>query len=59
MDLYNNQVGREIARSLGPDATRENLRNAVEQAVRDGKLVVFNEDKSQLVPSDGQVDYPP
>jgi hypothetical protein len=54
MDLHNNQVGREIARSLGPDATPEELRIAVEQAVRDGKMVKFNADKSQLVPTDGQ-----
>jgi hypothetical protein len=58
MDLYNNQVGREIAVSLGPNATREDLRLAVEQAVRDGKLVSFNEDKSELVHTDGQVDFP-
>lgn len=51
MDLYNNKIGREIANSLGPDASDEDVRVAVEQAVRDGKLVMFNEDRTALVPS--------
>lgn len=51
MDLYNNKIGREIANSLGPDASDGDVRTAVEQAVRDGKLVMFNEDRTALVPS--------
>jgi len=51
MDLYNNKIGREIARSLGPDASDQDVRGAVEQAVRDGKLVMFNEERTALVPS--------
>ncbi len=41
MDLYNNEVGRQIA-SGNPGATREELAALVEQAVRDGKLVVID-----------------
>lgn len=41
MDLYNNEVGRQIA-SANPGATREQLAALVEQALRDGKLVVID-----------------
>ena len=57
MDLHNNQVGRDIAERLGPNASQEDLRRAVEQAVRDGKLVVFDKDKATLVPSGGAEDF--
>ncbi|BBX29241.1 DUF6973 domain-containing protein [Mycolicibacterium alvei] len=39
MDLYNNEVGRNIARAH-PDATPAELANYVEQAVRQGDTVV-------------------
>jgi len=48
MDLHNNEVGRRIAVE-NPDASREELRNLVEQAVRDGEMVV--------VGTDGQLDH--
>ncbi|NUS43350.1 MAG: hypothetical protein HOQ24_06655 [Mycobacteriaceae bacterium] len=49
MDLYNNEVGRRIA-AEHPHASRSDLMGYVEQAVRDGKMVVV--DKSgHLVPS--------
>ncbi|UJW32037.1 hypothetical protein L3Q67_43955 [Saccharothrix sp. AJ9571] len=59
MDLYNNQIGRQIAASLGPDAPAEDVHRAIERAVLEGKLVVFNEDYSLLVPSGGPEDFPP
>jgi hypothetical protein len=43
MDLYNNEVGRRIA-AENPDATPAELADLVEQAVRDGEMVVINED---------------
>lgn len=58
MDLYNNQIGRQIAESLGPDAPDDVLRGAIERAVREGKLVVFNGDYTRLVPSGGAEDFP-
>jgi hypothetical protein len=39
MDLHNNEVGRRIALE-NPDASREELRDLVEQAVRNGEMVV-------------------
>lgn len=48
MDLHNNEVGRRIA-AENPDASREELRNLVEQAVRDGEMVV--------VGTDGRLDH--
>lgn len=41
MDLHNNEVGRSIARA-NPDASPEELANLVEQAVKDGKMVVID-----------------
>lgn len=49
MDLYNNEVGRRIAREH-PFASNEKIADLVEQAVADGEMVVI--DKSgNLVPS--------
>lgn len=48
MDLYNNEVGRRIAVEH-PDAGPEELADLVEQAVRDGEMVV--------IPPDGGVTY--
>lgn len=41
MDLYNNEVGRRIA-TEHPDASPEELADLVEQAVRDGEMVVID-----------------
>ncbi|EWC58996.1 hypothetical protein UO65_5730 [Actinokineospora spheciospongiae] len=49
MDLHNNEVGREIARA-NPDASPEELASLVEQAVKDGRMVVIDNDDT-LVPS--------
>lgn len=43
MDLHNNEVGRRIALK-NPDASPEELRALVEQAVRDGEMVVVGRD---------------
>lgn len=43
MDLYNNEVGRRIA-AENPDASPEELADLVEQAVRDGEMVVIDGD---------------
>lgn len=48
MDLHNNEIGREIGRA-NPDASPEELQQLVEQAVRDGQMVV--------VPPGGGLDY--
>ncbi|MGC7095102.1 DUF6973 domain-containing protein [Amycolatopsis lurida] len=58
MDLYNNQVGRDIATALGPDASDAEVRATIEHAIREGKLVVFNHDKTGLVPGGGTEDFP-
>ncbi|MFP2929114.1 DUF6973 domain-containing protein [Pyxidicoccus sp. 3LG] len=50
MDLYNNQVGREIALA-NPNASPEELATLVQQAVTDGRMVVLD-DKSNLQWSD-------
>ncbi len=42
MDLYNNEVGRRIAVE-NPDADPEELADLVEQAVKDGRMVVVDE----------------
>ncbi len=44
MDLHNNEVGRRIALE-NPDADEEELRDLVEQAVRDGEMVVVGTDE--------------
>ncbi|MBA0123950.1 hypothetical protein H0B56_00145 [Haloechinothrix sp. YIM 98757] len=41
MDLHNNEVGRRIAVE-NPDASQEELRELLEQAVRDGEMVVID-----------------
>lgn len=43
MDLYNNEVGRNIA-AANPDASPEELADLVEEAVRNGDTVVVGED---------------
>lgn len=42
MDLHNNEVGRSIAQA-NPDASPEELATLVEQAVKDGEMVVIDE----------------
>ncbi len=54
MDLHNNEVGRRIAME-NPDASPDELAALVEQAVRDGEMVVVGQD-DKLVRSD-QVDF--
>lgn len=49
MDLHNNEVGRRIA-AEHPDASPDELKRHVEQAVRDGDMVVLNKE-GRLVPS--------
>ncbi|MDQ3579802.1 MAG: wnt family protein [Actinomycetota bacterium] len=49
MDLHNNEVGREIARA-NPDAGPEKLASLVEQAVKDGRMVVIDSSDT-LVPA--------
>ncbi len=41
MDLYNNEVGRQIA-VANPDATPDELADLVKQAVTDGKMIVID-----------------
>ncbi|MFI0801400.1 DUF6973 domain-containing protein [Amycolatopsis lurida] len=41
MDLHNNEVGRAIARA-NPDASPEQMATLIEQAVKDGKMVVLD-----------------
>lgn len=53
MDLHNNEVGREIARA-NPNATADQYAGLVEQAVRDGRLVVIDPNDT-LVPSSADV----
>ncbi|WP_163862535.1 DUF6973 domain-containing protein [Myxococcus eversor] len=50
MDLYNNQVGRQIALD-NPNASPEELATLVQQAVTDGKMVLFDQ-RGQLQWSD-------
>ncbi|WP_229786816.1 DUF6973 domain-containing protein [Actinokineospora fastidiosa] len=49
MDLHNNEVGREIAATT-PDASPQELAALVEQAVKDGRMVVIDQNDT-LVPS--------
>lgn len=51
MDLYNNEVGRQIAEE-NPGASREQLADLVQQAVTDGRMVVVAPDGQSLVYSD-------
>lgn len=53
MDLYNNEVGREVALRY-PGASQEQLRTAIELAVKDGRTVIIGSDQ-MLHPSDHQV----
>lgn len=48
MDLYNNEVGRQIALE-NPDADEVGLSRLIQQAVRDGRMVVLHD--GRLVPS--------
>jgi hypothetical protein len=43
MDLYNNQVGRDIALA-NPDASAEELADLIEEAVKNGDTVVLGQD---------------
>lgn len=52
MDLHNNEVGRNIAQA-NPDASPEELANLVEQAVKDGKMVVI--DKNDTLVSSNEL----
>lgn len=60
MDLYNNEVGRRIARD-NPDASPEELAQLVEDAVRRGEMVVIDEN-GNLAPSntvpEGETGHP-
>lgn len=51
MDLYNNEVGRQIA-DENPGASREELADLVAQAVTDGRMVVVAPDGQSLVYTD-------
>jgi hypothetical protein len=51
MDLHNNQVGREIARA-NPKASDEELAGLIDQAVKDGRLIVIDSG-GELAWSDG------
>lgn len=51
MDLHNNEVGRQIA-AAHPDASRKELLAYVQQAERNGELVVISEDATHLEWSD-------
>lgn len=53
MDLHNNEVGREIARA-NPNVTADQFAGLVEQAVRDGRMVVIDPNDT-LVPSGADV----
>ena len=58
MDLYNNEVGRQIALEH-PDASPEQLADIVQQAVTDGDMVVIDENDTlwqsdQLDPGDAR-----
>jgi hypothetical protein len=43
MDLYNNEAGRRIA-TQNPNASEEELADLVQQAIRDGEMVVIDRD---------------
>ena len=43
MDLYNNEVGRRIARE-NPNASREELGNLVQRAIENGEMMVIGND---------------
>lgn len=51
MDLYNNEVGRRIAQD-NPHASEDELADLVEQAVRDGEMVVIPQGGGRLAFSD-------
>ncbi|MDV6011060.1 DUF6973 domain-containing protein [Haloechinothrix sp. LS1_15] len=53
MDQHNNEVGRRIAVE-NPDASQQELRELVEQAVRDGEMVVI--DQNERLQYSDQVD---
>lgn len=64
MDLYNNEVGRQIAVDH-PDASQEELADLVQQAIVDGRMVVVDADgelawSDQVEPgATGDADDPP
>ncbi len=47
-DLYNNDVGFKIAKDLGPKATKAQIKKAVEEAMRDGRLITDIRDPRAL-----------
>ncbi len=51
MDLHNNEVGRSIAKA-NPDASPEQMANLVEQAVKDGKMVVIDKNDTLVSSSE-------
>lgn len=53
MDLHNNEVGRQIAQE-NPDASPEELADIVQQAVKDGDMVVI--DENDRLWSSGELD---
>lgn len=56
MDLHNNRVGREIAREVGPNASSQDLREAIERAADQGRLVLSTQDPRAQQEFDKQVD---
>lgn len=56
MDLHNNSVGREIGRSLGSSAPPEALRDAIEKAALEGKLIMSTSDPRALQVHDSSPD---
>lgn len=49
MDLHNNEVGRQIALA-NPNATTDQMKGLIEQAIKDGRMVVIDRN-DMLVPS--------
>ncbi|MEV6098980.1 hypothetical protein [Nocardia sp. NPDC051981] len=49
MDLYNNSIGRQIGAS-NPDASPEELRAKVTQAIDDGKLIIIGQSSPEANP---------
>ncbi|MCC5611332.1 hypothetical protein LC612_32460 [Nostoc sp. CHAB 5834] len=56
MDLHNNSVGREIGRTLGSKAAPEDLRDAIEKAALEGKLIMSPSDPRALKVHDASPD---
>ncbi len=51
MDLYNNEIGRQIGMA-NPDASPQELADLVESAVRDGDTVIVTKDGAGVTWSD-------